>query len=256
MQPTTVDNTMTSIVLVVIAIAAMLTIVAILVGVRKRNARREADAAENARLAERPATHRPLNDGDATDVPPASAPARPAATPAAPIASPATPVPVAPPPPPLTDMPEVAPAAPLADAPAPLTDEPVAAAAPLQASPAAEAQPMPASPAGAAAEPAPEQTPEPAPAPTVVPAAPAGPAPGQAPVTQIKGLGPKVAAMLAEMGIVTVGELAALDQRAAEDLDARLGPFTGRMGRDRWLEQAKLLAAGDIKGFEERFGKL
>ena len=62
--------------------------------------------------------------------------------------------------------------------------------------------------------------------------------------------------MLAELGITTVGELAALDQRAAEDLDARLGPFTGRMGRDRWLEQAQLLAAGDVKSFEAKFGKL
>ncbi|KKI21189.1 hypothetical protein XM50_03375, partial [Sphingomonas sp. Ag1] len=86
--------------------------------------------------------------------------------------------------------------------------------------------------------------------------APAAPPPGDAPVTRIKGLGPKVAARLAELGISTVGQLAALDQRAAEDLDAHLGPFTGRMGRDRWLEQAQLLAAGDIKTFEERFGKL
>ena len=92
-------------------------------------------------------------------------------------------------------MPEVAAASPepAAEEPAPLADEPIAAAAPLDASPAVEAQPEP--------------------------AAPAGPPPGDAPVTRIKGLGPKVAAMLAQQGITTVGQLAALDQRAAEDLE-------------------------------------
>ena len=56
--------------------------------------------------------------------------------------------------------------------------------------------------------------------------------------------------------MTTVGQLAALDQAEAEALDARLGPFTGRMNRDRWLEQARFLAAGDRAGFEAVFGKL
>jgi len=179
---------------------------------------------------------------------PASAPAVPSQPPAAPVVPPVQP-PVAPPPPPLTDLPDVAPApsepAPkeaTPDEPSPLRDEPIAAAAPLDASPAAEAQPEPVAPAPPAAAPLPPPA--------------ATPAHGEAPVTRIKGLGPKVAARLAELGITSVGQLAALDQRAAEDLDAHLGPFTGRMGRDRWLEQAQLLAAGDIKTFEERFGKL
>lgn len=75
-------------------------------------------------------------------------------------------------------------------------------------------------------------------------------------VTLLKGLGPKVAARLAELGITTVGQLAALAPAEADALDADLGTFKGRMARDRWIEQAKLLAAGDRAGFEATFGKL
>jgi predicted flap endonuclease-1-like 5' DNA nuclease len=76
------------------------------------------------------------------------------------------------------------------------------------------------------------------------------------PLTQLKGLGPKVAARMAELGVERVGQLAALDDAGVRDLDAQLGPFTGRMARDRWVEQARLLAAGDRDGFERAFGKL
>jgi len=39
-------------------------------------------------------------------------------------------------------------------------------------------------------------------------------------------------------------------------LDDRLGPFKGRLERDRVVEQASYLARGDRDGFEARFGKL
>jgi predicted flap endonuclease-1-like 5' DNA nuclease len=76
------------------------------------------------------------------------------------------------------------------------------------------------------------------------------------PVTLLKGLGPKVAGRLAELGVTTVGQMAALSDDQAESIDAQLGAFTGRMGRDRWIEQARFLAAGDRAGFEAVFGKL
>ena len=75
-------------------------------------------------------------------------------------------------------------------------------------------------------------------------------------LTTIKGLGPKVAAMLAERGITRVDQLAALSAEEPGALDVQLGAFTGRMGRDRWLDQAKLLAAGDTADYEAEFGKL
>lgn len=114
---------------------------------------------------------------------------------------------------------------------------------------------------------APVAPPSPAPAPTPVPAATPAPAPvttapaatgadADAPVTLLKGLGPKVAARLAEQGITRVSQLAALTPNEAEALDAALGTFSGRMARDRWIEQAQLLAAGDRAGYEATFGKL
>ncbi len=35
-----------------------------------------------------------------------------------------------------------------------------------------------------------------------------------------------------------------------------MGPFKGRLARDRVAEQAGYLARGDTDGFEEKFGKL
>ena len=82
------------------------------------------------------------------------------------------------------------------------------------------------------------------------------PAFADGPVTQLKGLGPKVATQLGALGVTTVGQMAALSESEAQSIDAQLGNFTGRMGRDRWVEQARLLAAGDKAGFEAIFGKL
>jgi predicted flap endonuclease-1-like 5' DNA nuclease len=39
-------------------------------------------------------------------------------------------------------------------------------------------------------------------------------------------------------------------------IDARMGAFKGRIARDRWVEQARLLASGDTEAFEAEFGKL
>lgn len=95
-------------------------------------------------------------------------------------------------------------------------------------------------------------TPEPAPAVTPAPA----PLAATGGLTQIKGLGPKLAATLAEQGITRVDQIAALTPAEAEALDAKLGAFRGRMTRDRWIDQAKLLSAGDRAGYEAQFGKL
>ncbi len=86
--------------------------------------------------------------------------------------------------------------------------------------------------------------------------APAVEAPAATELTQIKGLGPKLAATLADLGITRVEQIAALTSQMAAELDAKLGAFQGRMARDRWIEQAKLLAAGDKVGYESAFGKL
>jgi predicted flap endonuclease-1-like 5' DNA nuclease len=72
----------------------------------------------------------------------------------------------------------------------------------------------------------------------------------------LKGVGPKLAAQLAENGIVRFDQLARLSANEVEMLDAKLGAFRGRIARDRLVEQAAFLARGDTDGFEARFGKL
>ena len=75
-------------------------------------------------------------------------------------------------------------------------------------------------------------------------------------LTQMKGVGPKLATRLNELGVRRYADIAALDPAAAEALDAQLGSFRGRLIRDRWIEQARFLAAGDRAGFEAAFGRL
>ncbi|MET0307781.1 MAG: hypothetical protein ABW023_03650 [Sphingomonas sp.] len=142
--------------------------------------------------------------------------------------------PVAPPPPPIAEapLPAMPPAPPEPEiAPEPvIADEPIAAAAPLDASP-----------ASLAAE-------TPAPTPPVQS--------GADDLTRMKGVGPKLVEKLASLGITSFGQLATMTPAEVEALDAQLGNFQGRIHRDRWIEQARFLAANDVAGYEAMFGKL
>ncbi|MBV9841423.1 MAG: hypothetical protein JOY99_07835 [Sphingomonadaceae bacterium] len=94
------------------------------------------------------------------------------------------------------------------------------------------------------------------PAPTVVPADADEAGLPDDDLTRLKGLGPKAAALLGELGIRRYAQLAALDAAGIARVDAAMGNFKGRITRDRWIDQARFLAAGDIAGFEAQFGKL
>lgn len=237
--------------LVGIAIFAVIVILAIAWGMRMRARRRAAE--------------RELEEiGQSRRVEPGAAVADPDA-PGAAIAverrTPVEPTDIPAPAPPPVQAPRsaapVEPAAPAAAAAsAPVVPAPVEVPAPVAdaAAPAPVAEPS----APAPTEPAPLVSPvAPVPVPTapVAPAAPAS-APSTNELTTLKGLGPKVAAQLAERGFTSVADLAALTPAEAERLDASLGAFQGRMARDRWIEQAQLLTAGDRAGYEAKFGKL
>jgi len=73
---------------------------------------------------------------------------------------------------------------------------------------------------------------------------------------KLKGVGPKLATLLYERGIVRFDQIAKLSPSQVEALDESLGAFRGRFSRDRIVEQAAYLARGDIDGYEARFGKL
>jgi len=94
------------------------------------------------------------------------------------------------------------------------------------------------------------------PPPAAAPVAAATPSGAADDLRQLKGVGPKLAARLGELGITRFDQIAALGPAEIAALDAQLGTFKGRITRDNWVEQAGYLARGDIAGFEARFGKL
>lgn len=73
---------------------------------------------------------------------------------------------------------------------------------------------------------------------------------------QIKGVGPKLNTLLISLGITRFDQIAAWSADDIEKVDAHLGTFKNRIGRDSWVEQANLLAKGLISEFEAKFGKL
>jgi predicted flap endonuclease-1-like 5' DNA nuclease len=73
-------------------------------------------------------------------------------------------------------------------------------------------------------------------------------------LTRIKGLGPKLAVLLKGQGITTFGQIAGWDDAAIDRVDATLGKFAGRIRRDSWVEQAKMLSTGKDSEFSEKFG--
>lgn len=72
----------------------------------------------------------------------------------------------------------------------------------------------------------------------------------------LKGVGPKLAALLNERGLTRFDQIASLSSGQVEAIDVELGAFRGRFARDRIVEQAHYLARGDLDGFRARFGAL
>lgn len=73
---------------------------------------------------------------------------------------------------------------------------------------------------------------------------------------RIKGVGPKLVALLGGMGVTSYAQIAAWDDAEIDRIDAQLGTFAGRIRRDNWVEQARLLASGDTASYEAKFGKV
>lgn len=114
--------------------------------------------------------------------------------------------------------------------------------------------------AAPAPAPAPPSAPTPAAAPvTVAPEAGSKPATLDAPqggaaddLKKIKGVGPKLEAMLHGMGFYHFDQIANWTAEEVAWVDENLEGFKGRVSRDGWVEQAKLLAAGGETEFSKR----
>lgn len=71
----------------------------------------------------------------------------------------------------------------------------------------------------------------------------------------IKGVGPKLEAMLNEMGYFHYDQIAKWGPAEVEWADQNLVGFKGRVSRDNWVEQAGKLAAGEQTEFSNRAKK-
>ncbi|MEL7402777.1 MAG: NADH:ubiquinone oxidoreductase [Pseudomonadota bacterium] len=136
---------------------------------------------------------------------------------------------------------------------APPTTKPVPAPAPA---PAPEPEPV------ALAEPDPAPEPEPEPEVVVQPVSPGeeskpqgldGPRDGGADdLKQIKGVGPKLEKMLNSMGFYHFDQIAGWSATEVAWVDENLQGFKGRVTRDNWIDQSKILAAGGDTEFSKR----
>ena len=121
-------------------------------------------------------------------------------------------------------------------------------------------------------------TPEPAPVPVPVPvaapvaaaavapvAAAAAPAAAAKPdiaqavgdpddLKRIKGIGPKLEKLCNSLGVMRFDQIAAWTARDVAKVDDHLGSFKGRITRDEWVDQAKLLAAGKVTEHVAKYG--
>ena len=75
-------------------------------------------------------------------------------------------------------------------------------------------------------------------------------------VALLKGVGPKLVALLQSMGVTSLEQIAAWSAADVTEIDSKLGTFAGRINRDNWVDQAKLLTTGDVTAFEKKYGSL
>lgn len=74
-------------------------------------------------------------------------------------------------------------------------------------------------------------------------------------LTLLKGVGPKLNDILNGLGVTRFDQIAQWTAADIAEVDPYLEPFSGRIEREEWVEQARLLAAGDLAAYEARFGK-
>jgi predicted flap endonuclease-1-like 5' DNA nuclease len=72
----------------------------------------------------------------------------------------------------------------------------------------------------------------------------------------VKGIGPALNTLLNSLGVTRFDQIAAWGADDIGKVDGHLGAFKGRIDRDNWVEQAKLLASGARDEFERRFGTI
>lgn len=72
----------------------------------------------------------------------------------------------------------------------------------------------------------------------------------------IKGVGPKLSALLHSLGVFHFFQIAGWSESDVDKVDTELKTFKGRIARDNWIDQAGLLAAGDHEAFIAKYGEM
>jgi predicted flap endonuclease-1-like 5' DNA nuclease len=72
----------------------------------------------------------------------------------------------------------------------------------------------------------------------------------------IKGVGEKLNTLLNSLGVFHFKQIAAWSEAQVAEVDGKLANFKGRIARDKWQEQAGLLADGKIVEFNAKFGQV
>lgn len=72
---------------------------------------------------------------------------------------------------------------------------------------------------------------------------------------QIKGVGPKLEQMLNKMGVFHFDQIAGWRAKEVKWVDENLEGFKGRVSRDEWVKQAKILAKGGETEFSKKVEK-
>tara|TARA_R110002033_G_scaffold53726_2_gene101838 strand:+ start:182 stop:1393 length:1212 start_codon:yes stop_codon:yes gene_type:complete len=142
--------------------------------------------------------------------------------------------------PPAKPKTRTAPSAPVTETKAEVAPAPASEAQSKAKPPRTEAEPTPAAEAGAGKKPRTMKAPRKA---------------GADDLKLIKGVGPKLEAMLNEMGYFHYDQIAKWGPAEVEWADQNLVGFKGRVSRDNWVEQAGKLAAGEQTEFSNRAKK-
>ncbi len=71
----------------------------------------------------------------------------------------------------------------------------------------------------------------------------------------IKGVGPKMEGLLHKLGVFHFDQVASWRKKEVEWVDENLEGFKGRVSRDEWVKQAKVLAKGGTTEFSNRVKK-
>jgi NADH-quinone oxidoreductase subunit E len=69
---------------------------------------------------------------------------------------------------------------------------------------------------------------------------------------EIEGIGPALEKLVNSLGFYHFDQIAAWTETDVGMVDAEMKTFKGRIARDKWVEQAKIIVSDGLEAFRER----